>query len=79
MCARLYSDFFPLPVPFISKFHLEFVDYIYLICHSASTTCSDNAEHARVLLLQFYFPVNFFSSLSDLKSFFEPSKIFEST
>lgn len=60
VCARLYSDLFPLPVPFISKLHLDFLDYICLICHSVSTTCSDNAEHARVPLLRFYFPVNFF-------------------
>lgn len=39
------SDFFSLPVPFISKLHREVVDYICLICHSASTSCSDNAEH----------------------------------
>lgn len=63
MCARWYSDFFPFPVPFISKLHLEFVDYICLICHSASTT--DNAERARVPLLQFYFPFIFLSLRSE--------------
>lgn len=73
-CRIIFS-----PVPFIPKLHLEFVDYICLICHSTSTLCSDNAEHVWVPLLWFFLFTHHFFFLSNLKSFFQLSKIFEST
>lgn len=60
-CRTIFS-----PVPFLPKLHLEFVDYICLICHSASLRCSDNAEHVWVPLLWFFlFTRQFFSLRSE--------------
>lgn len=61
-CRIIFS-----PVPFIPKLHLEFVDYICLICHSTSTLCSDNAEHVWVPLLWFFLFTHHFFFLSNLK------------